>query len=119
MPAIRTAAVAGLFYPAAAAELRGEVAELLGGTETAAAPVPKVLISPHAGYIYSGRVAATGYCRLAQARERITRVVLLGPSHFVAFHGLAAASADGWQNASPVTIGTRANSPSATCRNGK
>jgi AmmeMemoRadiSam system protein B len=96
--AIRTAAVAGLFYPAAAAELRGEIAELLGGTETvAAAPVPKVLISPHAGYIYSGRVAAAGYRRLAPARERITRVVLLGPSHVVGFHGLAAASADGWQ----------------------
>jgi AmmeMemoRadiSam system protein B len=61
LPAIRTAAVAGLFYPAGAAELRGDIAELLGGTETAAAvPVPKVLISPHAGYIYSGRVAAAG-----------------------------------------------------------
>jgi AmmeMemoRadiSam system protein B len=56
-----------------------------------------VLISPHAGYIYSGRVAAAGYRRLALVRERITRVVLLGPSHFVGFHGLAAASADGWQ----------------------
>ena len=67
MPAIRTAAVAGLFYRAAAAELRGEVAELLGGTETAAAaPVPKVLISPHAGYNYSGCVAAAGYRRLAR-----------------------------------------------------
>ena len=98
MPAIRTAAVAGLFYPAGAAELRGDIAELLGGTETgAAAPVPKVLISPHAGYIYSGHVAAAGYRQVAPARERITRVVLLGPSHFVAFHGLAAASADGWQ----------------------
>ena len=98
MPAIRTAAVAGLFYPAGAAELRGDIAELLGGTETgAAAPVPKVLISPHAGYIYSGHVAAAGYRQLAPARERITRVVLLGPSHFVGFHGLAAASADSWQ----------------------
>src|SRR6516162_7194451 len=59
------------------------------GFETAAsAPVPKVLISPHAGYIYSGRVAAAGYRRLALVRERITRVVLLGPSHFVGFHVL-------------------------------
>src|SRR6516164_8207741 len=68
------------------------------GFETAAsAPVPKVLISPHAGYIYSGRVAAAGYRWLALVRERITRAVLLGPSHFVGFHGLAAASAGGWQ----------------------
>ena len=105
MPAIRPAAVTGLFYPAAAAELRAEITELLGGTETAAsAPVPKVLISPHAGYIYSGRVAAAGYRRLAPARKRISRVVLLGPSHFVGFHGLAAASADGWQNLSLIHI---------------
>ena len=43
------------------------------------------------------RLAAAGYRRLAPARERITRVVLLGPPHFVGFHGLAVASADGWQ----------------------
>ena len=98
MPAIRPAAVAGSFYPAAAAELHKEIGELLGGAETATvAPVPKALIAPHAGYIYSGPIAAAGYSRLAPARERITRVVLLGPSHFVGFHGMAAGSADGWQ----------------------
>ena len=86
MPAIRPAAVAGSFYPAAAAELRREIGELLSGVETAAvAPVPKALIAPHAGYIYSGPIAAAGYSRLAPARERITRVVLLGPSHLSAF----------------------------------
>ena len=98
MPAIRPAAVAGSFYPAAATELRSEIRKLLGSTGTAAiAPVPKALIAPHAGYIYSGPIAATGYIRLTPARERITRVVLLGPSHFVGFHGLAADSAEGWQ----------------------
>jgi MEMO1 family protein len=98
LPAIRPAAVAGSFYPAAAAELQREIGELLGGAETAAvAPVPKALIAPHAGYIYSGPIAAAGYSRLAPARERITRVVLLGPSHFVGFHGMAAGSAEGWQ----------------------
>ena len=98
MPAIRPTAVAGSFYSADAAELRSEIDDLLGSTVSAAiAPIPKALIAPHAGYIYSGRVAAAGYRRLAQARKRITRVVLLGPSHFVGFHGLAAASADNWQ----------------------
>ena len=98
MPTIRPAAVAGSFYPAAAAELHREIGELLGSVETAAvAPVPKALIAPHAGYIYSGPIAAAGYIRLAPARERITRVVLLGPSHFVGFHGMAAGSAEGWQ----------------------
>ena len=98
MPAIRPAAVAGSFYPAAASELRNEIRKLLGSTGTAAiAPVPKALIAPHAGYIYSGPIAAAGYIRLAPARERITRVVLLGPSHFVGFYGLAADSAEAWQ----------------------
>ena len=98
MPAIRPAALAGSFYPAAAAALRREIGELLGGVETAAvAPVPKALIAPHAGYIYSGPIAAAGYSRLAPARERIRRVVLLGPSHFGGFHGMATSSAEGWQ----------------------
>jgi AmmeMemoRadiSam system protein B len=98
LPAIRPAAVAGSFYPAAAAELQREIGELLGSVETAAiAPVPKALIAPHAGYIYSGPVAAAGYSRLARARERIRRVVLLGPSHFVGFHGMATSSTEGWQ----------------------
>jgi MEMO1 family protein len=98
LPAIRPAAVAGSFYPAAATVLRSEIRKLLGSTGTAAiAPVPKALIAPHAGYIYSGPIAAGGYIRLTPARERITRVVLLGPSHFVGFHGLVASSAEGWQ----------------------
>jgi len=98
LPAIRPAAVTGLFYPAAAAELLREIRELLGSVEIAAiAPVPKALIAPHAGYIYSGPIAAAGYSRLAPARERIRRVVLLGPSHFGGFHGMATSSAEGWQ----------------------
>ena len=98
LPAIRPTAVAGSFYSADAAELRSEIDDLLGSTVSAAiAPVPKALIAPHAGYIYSGPIAAAGYRRLAPARERIRRVVLLGPSHFVGFRGLAASSAEDWQ----------------------
>ena len=96
MPAIRPTAVAGSFYSADAAELRAEIDDLLGSTVSAAiAPIPKALIAPHAGYIYSGPIAAAGYRRLAPARERIMRVVLFGPSHFVGFDGLAASS--DWQ----------------------
>ncbi|MBI3045372.1 MAG: AmmeMemoRadiSam system protein B [Betaproteobacteria bacterium] len=51
--------------------------------------VPKAIIAPHAGYIYSGPVAASVYALLAPARGRITRVVLLGPTHRVAVRGLA------------------------------
>ena len=89
MPTIRPAAVAGSFYSADAAELRAKIDDLLGSTVSAAiAPIPKALIAPHAGYIYSGPIAAAAYRRLAPARERIMRVVLFGPSHFVGFDGL-------------------------------
>ena len=61
--------------------------------KTAPGPVPKAIIAPHAGYVYSGPVAASAYARLAPARETIKRVVLLGPSHYAMFDGLAATSA--------------------------
>jgi predicted class III extradiol MEMO1 family dioxygenase len=56
--------------------------------------VPKAIIVPHAGYIYSGPIAASAYARLQPARGTITRVVLLGPAHRVGFEGLALSSAD-------------------------
>lgn len=70
---------------------------------------PKALIAPHAGFIYSGPVAATAYRQLAARRASIARVLLLGPSHRVAFRGLALSSA--LRYASPlgdVTIDTQA-----------
>ena len=56
--------------------------------------VPKALIVPHAGYIYSGPISASAYIRLPRARSVIRRVVLLGPSHRVPLHGLALPAAD-------------------------
>ena len=90
MQTVRSPAVAGTFYPASASELARCVAVLLADAESAARgkPVPKAIIAPHAGYIYSGPVAATVYARLAPARDLITRVVLLGPVHRVAVRGL-------------------------------
>jgi hypothetical protein len=91
MNPIRPAAVAGTFYPGAAAELARDVAHLLAGAQRAPAaqPVPKAIIAPHAGYIYSGPVAASVYALLEPARTLITRVVLLGPTHRIAVRGLA------------------------------
>lgn len=90
-PAVRPPAVAGLFYPGEAQELAQEVAQLLGaaGSGGPERAVPKAIIAPHAGYVYSGPIAASVYARLAPARERIARVVLLGPTHRVAVRGLA------------------------------
>ncbi|MFP4615361.1 MAG: AmmeMemoRadiSam system protein B [Thiohalorhabdus sp.] len=95
MPNERPPAIAGTFYPGDGAELDALVARLLSDASPAAegAEAPKALIAPHAGYPYSGAVAATAYARLASARDRIRRVVLVGPSHFVPFRGLAVSSA--------------------------
>jgi AmmeMemoRadiSam system protein B len=93
MPHTRPAAVAGLFYPANAAELRQDIETYLDATTVTDAP-PKALIAPHAGYVYSGPVAASAYACLRPARDRISRVVLLGPAHRVPFRGLAASSAE-------------------------
>lgn len=85
----RPAAVAGLFYPAGAAELALTVDRYLGAkTDTSDAP-PKVLVAPHAGYVYSGAMAGRAYALLAPLRRTIKRVVLFGPTHRVAVDGLA------------------------------
>src|SRR5918911_3095074 len=92
MASVRNAAVAGLFYPADARTLGSEIDELLADTGEAAPRLgfPKALIVPHAGYIYSGPVAARAYEELAPARGIVRRVVLLGPVHRVPVRGLAA-----------------------------
>jgi MEMO1 family protein len=88
----RPAAVAGAFYPARAAVLQRDVAQLLAAI-TPAGATPKALIVPHAGFVYSGAVAAAAYAQLRHAQE-IRRVVLIGPSHRVGFRGLAVPSVD-------------------------
>lgn len=93
---VRPAAVAGLFYPADPAVLRDTVERLLDRASTTAQPPPKALIAPHAGYEYSGPIAASAYARLKPASDRVARVVLLGPAHRVPVAGLAATMATEW-----------------------
>jgi len=91
---IRQPAVAGSFYPADANELTQMLAQFLDQAEQVGhARAPKAIIVPHAGYIYSGSVAASAYRNLISVHHQINRVVLLGPSHRVAFHGLASCRA--------------------------
>ena len=88
MPTIRLPAVAGSFYPDNPRTLQA----MIDGYLQQLAPVdkvPKAIIVPHAGYIYSGAIAASAYARLRPRRNAIKRVVLLGPSHRVGFTGLA------------------------------
>jgi len=81
---VREAAVAGRFYPADPRQLATTVDGLLAAAAAPAPgdPAPVALIVPHAGYGYSGPVAASGYARLAPLRSRVRRVVVLGPAHF-------------------------------------
>jgi hypothetical protein len=90
-PGVRPPAVAGLFYPKDARELADEVAAHLDRTEEApqAPGFPKAVIVPHAGYVYSGPVAASAYDLLRPARGIVRRVVVLGPCHRVPVRGLA------------------------------
>jgi len=90
LASIRPAAVAGQFYPRDERVLRTQLAEMLStAVAFEAAPEPKAIIVPHAGYMYSGPVAASAYALLAPMRERIRRVVMLGPTHRVAVRGFS------------------------------
>ncbi len=91
---VRPPAVAGLFYPDDAHELRDVVSEYLRQHNAlASAAPPKALIVPHAGYIYSGGIAASAYATVASLREVVRRIVLIGPSHRVYLRGMAVPAA--------------------------
>ena len=104
---IRRPAVAGLFYPAHAPELRSAVESVLG--EAAGTRAPKAIIAPHAGYVYSGPVAGSAYTRVVPGRGRVTQVVLLGPAHRTPDAGIAASSAGAFSTPlGQVPVDTRA-----------
>ena len=99
MTQVRPAAVAGTFYPRDPEALTREVAGLLDGVENLAPRFghPKALIVPHAGYVYSGPIAARAYDELGAARGVVRRVVLLGPVHRVPVRGLALPGAEAFE----------------------
>jgi AmmeMemoRadiSam system protein B len=96
---VRRPAVAGSFYPADPDALRAALEEVLrqAGSPNSALPVPKAIVVPHAGYRYSAPVAASAYARLLPLRERIERVVLLGPAHRSPHTPVAAPSVDAFE----------------------
>ncbi|BCX88981.1 MEMO1 family protein [Methylomarinovum tepidoasis] len=93
MTSVRYPAVAGMFYPEDPVELDEMIRAFLASAAVEG-PVPKAIVAPHAGYIYSGPVAASVYRLLIPAKDVIKRVVLLGPAHRVPFRGLAVPSVD-------------------------
>lgn len=109
----RPAHVAGAFYPGSAEALAAEVRRLLETTRTGSygAPAPRTtggslvgLIVPHAGYAYSGPVAAAAYERLARESSPPAHVAVLGPAHFVARRGAAVPGVDAWETPLGLTI---------------
>src|SRR3984893_3086320 len=73
------------------------VRDWLGEVAPSANVLPKALIAPHAGYVYSGRVAAEAFATLRASAQSIARVVLIGPAHFVAVRGIAAPTVDAFE----------------------
>jgi hypothetical protein len=95
-PKVRVPAVAGAFYPADRRDLLEDLRRTFaaGVAPGDGAPVPKALVVPHAGYRYSGPVAASAYLRLVPGGAGVRRVVLIGPSHHVPVRGAAVPGAD-------------------------
>ena len=93
---VRDSAVAGSFYPASAKTLQRDVRQMLEGVGQAELPGrPVILIEPHAGYIYSGHVAAHGYRLLAERPVRT--VVVISPSHMERFDHISVFDGDGYK----------------------
>ena len=91
----RKPAVAGTFYPDDPETLSSQISAFLRGIPPAeGALLPKAIVVPHAGYVYSGATAASAYGLLIPHKNTIKRVVLLGPCHRVALRGVALSSAN-------------------------
>jgi AmmeMemoRadiSam system protein B len=93
----RRPAVAGVFYAAGRDRLQTQVLNLLAGVTSAPKATPKALIAPHAGYVYSGHVAAAAFATLQDNGHAVTRVVLIGPAHYVPVRGIAAPKHDAFE----------------------
>ena len=93
MTPVKKPVSAGTFYPVDAVVLRKKIR---GYLKSANGHCPKVraIIAPHAGYVYSGSVAASAYARIRDQRDAFFRIVLLGPSHYLPFNGLAVSGAE-------------------------
>ncbi|GAB3646095.1 AmmeMemoRadiSam system protein B [Glycomyces tarimensis] len=102
---VRPPAVAGRFYSADPTRLRAEIARLIDAVDTGGDPLEAAYIVPHAGHRFSGPVAAQVYARLAAHRDRVKRVVLVGPSHHHPLRGYAAAPYTAWETPlGPVNV---------------
>ena len=93
---IRPAAVAGIFYPAEPDGLAATVDGLLAAAQGETGSAPHAIVVPHAGYVYSGPIAAVAYRAVEPRAPEIRRVVLFGPPHYVPLEGAVVSAADAW-----------------------
>lgn len=93
---VRAPHMAGTWYPAGDNECADMVMACLEKGLASPIPDPKVIVAPHAGFVFSGEIAGTAFKSLAPHAGRIKRVVIVGPAHRVGFKGLATTSADAW-----------------------
>jgi MEMO1 family protein len=112
---VRPPAVAGTFYPDDAHALAADVDRFVRDARYDGAP-PKAIIVPHAGYVYSGPIAGSGYAAVAPLAGTVQRVVVLGPAHRVPLQGLAVPSVDAFVTPlGPVEIDTQARDLALAC----
>jgi AmmeMemoRadiSam system protein B len=115
---VRRPVAAGTFYPSDPDELARTLDRLLGSAATRSEGRPRGLIVPHAGYVYSGPVAATAFASLLPWVREVSRVAMFGPSHFVALEGCAVSTAETWRTPLgdvPVDAGMREAALGAGC----
>lgn len=93
---IKQPAVADAFYPGDKGACTDIVEQCLSSAKPSPVPTPKVIVAPHAGFVFSGPIAGTAYAGLRARAGTISRVVLLGPAHRTPFKGLATTSVDAW-----------------------
>ncbi|MCU0519991.1 MAG: AmmeMemoRadiSam system protein B [Anaerolineae bacterium] len=97
MADIRLPAVAGMFYPAQPSVLREDIRRYLDAAPLSDLESVRAVVVPHAGYVYSGPVAASAYRLLGNQTHPRTRLLIMGPSHRVWFQGVAVADVDGFR----------------------
>jgi AmmeMemoRadiSam system protein B len=114
-PSIRPPAVAGQFYPDDPDRLQADVRRYLNGADAPEdcldPPFVKAIIAPHAGYPYSGPIAASAYVQLACSDIPAKRFVLVGPAHYAPVHGLGVSGAAAFETPlgpAPVDEASRA-----------
>ncbi len=95
MKSVRKNAVEGLFYPDDSVILEQKISSFVRASRKEASEPVKLIVAPHAGYNYSGKIAGAVFAEVSPTR--LSHVMLLGPSHHHYFKGIAESIEDEWE----------------------